>query len=109
MSNIVPVKFPKKSKYPKPRARVFFLSYYYTGPTLCQDIGGAYLKRKPNNIWTLQSYYQGRVVELDECEADDMTSMLGRWLFVEEIDMEKLRNIGWRHSGEIIKLEDESS
>jgi len=72
---------------------------------LCQDIGGAYLKRKPNNIWTLQSYYQGRVVELDECNADDMQSMLSRWLFVEEIDMERLRSFGWRHSGEVIHLE----
>lgn len=105
MSNILKVNFPKKSNYRKTRSRVFFLSYYYTGPTLCQDIGGAYLKRKPNNIWGLQSYFQGRVVELDECHADDMEAMLSRWLFVEDIELEQLRNYGWRHSGEVINFE----
>ena len=104
MSNVIKVNFPKKSNYRKTRSRVFFLSYYYTGPTLCQDIGGAYLKRKPNNIWGLQSYFQGRVVELDECHADDMEAMLSRWLFVEDIELEQLRNYGWRHSGEVIHL-----
>ena len=104
MSNIIEVNFPKKSNYKKTRSRVFFLSYYYTGLTLCQDIGSANLKRKPNNIWGLQSYFQGRVVELDECHADDMEAMLSWWLFVEDIELEQLRNYGWRHSGDVVHL-----
>tara|TARA_Y100001960_G_C14355610_1_gene671697 strand:+ start:89 stop:496 length:408 start_codon:yes stop_codon:yes gene_type:complete len=85
MSNIIEVNFPKKSNYKKTRSRVFFLSHYHTGPPLCQDIGREYLKRKPNNIWGLQSYFQGRVVELDECHADDMKAMLSRWFFADDI------------------------
>jgi hypothetical protein len=45
-------------------------------------------------------------VELDECHADDMEAMLSRWLFVEDIELEQLRNYGWRHSGEVIYLWD---
>ena len=44
-------------------------------------------------------------MELDECHADDMEAMLSRWLFVEDIELEQLRNYGWRHSGEVINFE----
>ena len=31
-----------------------------------------------------------------------MEAMLGRWLFVEDIELEQLRNYGWRHSGDVV-------
>ena len=45
-------------------------------------------------------------VKKDECHADDMEAMLSRWFFVEDIELEQLRNYGWRHSGEVIYLWD---
>ena len=31
-----------------------------------------------------------------------MNAMLSRWLFVENIELEQLRNYGWRHSGDVV-------
>ena len=50
------------------------------------------------------AHHQSRVVELDECHADDMEAMQSRWLFVEDIELEQLLNYGWRHSGEVVHL-----
>ena len=41
------IKFPTKEKRekPLPRQRVFYLSFRYVGPMLCQDVQNLYLKR----------------------------------------------------------------
>ena len=49
-----------------------------------------------------QQVNKGRVVELDECHGDDMEAMLCRWWFVEDIELEQLRNYGWRQSGDVV-------
>ena len=60
MTNIV--NFPQKEKRskPLPRQRVFYIGYWYVGPTLCQEVQRLYLKRKglKNGIryWSVITY-----------------------------------------------------
>lgn len=101
MSNVIHVKFPKKSKRQLPRQRVFLLGYYYSGSPLCQSLEKLWLKRKPNNYWVLQQKLHGRVVEFEEYHGNDLLEALERIPFANVVTIDDLLEMGWFHTGHI--------
>ena len=104
MTNVIHVKFPKKSKRKLPRQRVFYLGQYYAGPPLCQSLEKLWLKRKPNNRWVFQQKMYGRVYEQEEYEGDDLLTALESIPMVEEVTADDLRGMGWGRAGDVINL-----
>ena len=104
MSNVIHVKFPKKSKRKLPRQRVFYLGQYYAGPPLCQSLEKMWLKRKPNNRWVFQQRCYGRVYEWEEYDGDDLLDVLEGIPLADEVTIDDLLEMGWYHCGEIIHL-----
>ena len=105
MSNVIHVKFPKKSKRKLPRQRVFYLGQYYAGPPLCQSLEKLWLKRKPNNRWVFQQKYYGRVYEWEEYDGDDLPAALEGIPMVDEVRVNDLRAMGWYHIGDIVNFD----
>ena len=106
MNNVIHVTFPKQSQRKLPRQRVYYLGEYYAGPPLCQSLEKLWLKRKPHNRWVFQQKHCGRVYEWEEYDGDDLFSALGAIPFVDEVTIDDLLEMGWYHSGEILKLDD---
>ena len=104
MSNVIQVKFPKKSKRKLPRQRVFYLGEYYAGPPLCQSVEKLWLKRKPNNRWVFQQKCHGRVYEWEEYDGDDLLDVLESIPMAEEVTIDGLFEMGWYHKGQIFSL-----
>ena len=104
MSNVIHVKFPKKSKRQLPRQKVFYLGQYYAGPPLCHSLEKLWLKRKPNNRWVFQQKMYGRVYEYEEYDGDDLIAVLDGIPLVNEVTVEELLKMGWYLSGEVIAL-----
>jgi len=104
MSNVIQIKFPKKSKRKLPRQRVFYLGQYYAGPPLCQSLEKLWLKRKPNNRWVFQQKYYGRVYELEEYDGDDLLDALETIPMAEEVTVDDLIEMGWYHKGEVVHI-----
>ena len=111
MTNIV--KFPTKHKRRNltPRKRVFYLSYCYFGPALCQEVQNIYLKRhgyhNGERRWSLITYAscsedENKLysIELDSCLENDVPDMIDRFNLEEEVTFEELRMMGW--NGEVI-------
>jgi hypothetical protein len=107
MTNIV--NFPKKEKRskPLPRQRVFYIGYWYVGPTLCQEVQRLYLKRKglKNGIryWSVITYgkydesdTRTYSIEIEECEENDVPDMLEAFDLDNEVTFSELANMGWR-------------
>ena len=110
MTNIV--KFPTKQKRQNltPRKRVFYLSYCYFGPALCQEVQNIYLKRhgykNGKRRWSIiiySSYSENDKrrysIELDSCSENDVPDMIDRFNLEEEVTFEELRMMGW--NGEV--------
>ena len=104
MSNVINIKFPKKSKRTLPKQRVFYLGYYYAGPPLCQSLEKLWLKRKPNNRWVFQQKMYGRVYECEEYDGDDLLAALEGIPLAEDVSFDDLLKMGWYHQGEVIPL-----
>jgi len=104
MSNVIQVKFPKKSKRKLRRQRVFYLGEYYAGPPLCQSLEKLWLKRKPNNRWVFQQKCYGRVYEWEEYDGDDLPAALEDIPMVDEVTVNDLRAMGWYHSGYVVEV-----
>ena len=102
MSNVIHVKFPKKSKRKLPRQRVFYLGQYYAGPPLCQSLEKLWLKRRPNNRWIFQQKYYGRVYEWEECAGDDLPAALECIPMVDEVTIDDLLEMGWYQKGQFV-------
>ena len=111
MTNIV--NFPKKEKRskPLPRQRVFYIGYWYVGPTLCQEVQRLYLKRKglKNGIryWSVITYgkydesdTRTYSIELEQCEENDVPDMLEAFDLGNEVTFSELADMGWR--GQVI-------
>ena len=110
MTNIV--KFPTKQKRQNltPRKRVFYLSYCYFGPALCQEVQNIYLKRhgykNGKRRWSI-IIYSGYTendkrrysIELDSCSENDVPDMINSFNLEEEVTFEELRMMGW--NGEV--------
>jgi hypothetical protein len=105
MTNIV--KFPTKQKRRNltPRKRVFYLSYRYVGPALCQEVQNIYLKRhgyhNGERRWSLityASYSEGESkrysIELESCLENDVPDMIESIYLEEEVTFSaKLKHI----------------
>ena len=104
MTNVIHVKFPKKSKRKLPSQRVFYLGQYYAGPPLCQSLEKLWLKRKPNNRWVFQQKMYGRVYEQEEYEGDDLLEAIAGIPFEDEVTVDDLRRMGWYHSSEVVEV-----
>jgi|TARA_B110000037_G_scaffold85383_1_gene101262 hypothetical protein len=103
MNNVIYVEFPKQSKRKLPRKRVFYLGQYYAGPPLCQSLEHLWLKRKPDNRWVFQQKIYGIVFEYEEYDGDDLLAALDNIPLVDEVTMDDLLEMGWRHQGEVIQ------
>ena len=103
MNNVIYVEFPKQSKRKLPRKRVFYLGQYYAGPPLCQSLEHLWLKRKPDNRWVFQQKIYGIVFEYEEYDGDDLLAALDNIPLVDEVTMDDLLEMGWRHKGEVIQ------
>ncbi len=103
MNNVIHVEFPKQSKRKLPRKRVFYLGQYYAGPPLCQSLEHLWLKRKPDNRWVFQQKIYGIVFEYEEYDGDDLLAALDNIPLVDEVTMDDLLEMGWRHQGEVIQ------
>lgn len=110
MTNIV--KFPTKQKRQNltPRKRVFYLSYCYFGPALCQEVQNIYLKRhgyrNGKRRWSLITYAsysedESKLysIELDSCLENDVPDMIEKFNLEEEVTFDELRMMGW--NGEV--------
>jgi hypothetical protein len=95
------LKFPRRKKvpprYPKPRQRVFYAGYRYTGPALCQDVQQAYLKRHGNDEWSLIFYFEGRSWEIDRFGPIDLPYKLDEYDVYEAPGDAELQAMGWRN------------
>jgi hypothetical protein len=115
------IRFPVKERFenPLPKQRVFYIGFRYVGPYLCQEVQNLYLKRKGLNkgvrrwsIITYGKYNEGDSkeysIELEQCNEDDLLSMLNEFEMGEEVSIEELRDMGWRgeidYSASLIKL-----
>jgi len=103
MNNVIYVEFPKQSKRKLPRKRVFYLGQYYAGPPLCQSLEHLWLKRKPDNRWVFQQKIYGIVFEYEEYDGDNLLAALDNIPLVDEVTMDNLLEMGWRHQGEVIQ------
>jgi hypothetical protein len=103
MNNVIYVEFPKQSKRKLPRKKVFYLGQYYAGPPLCQSLEHLWLKRKPDNRWVFQQKIYGIVFEYEEYDGDDLLAALDNIPLVDEVTMDDLLEMGWRHQGEVIQ------
>jgi hypothetical protein len=103
MNNVIYVEFPKQSKRKLPRKRVFYLGQYYAGPPLCQSLEHLWLKRKPDNRWVFQQKIYGIVFEYEEYDGDDLLAALDNIPLVDEVTMDDLLEMGWRHQVEVIQ------
>ena len=103
MNNVFYVEFPKQSKRKLPRKRVFYLGQYYAGPPLCQSLEHLWLKRKPDNRWVFQQKIYGIVFEYEEYDGDNLLAALDNIPLVDEVTMDDLLEMGWRHQGEVIQ------
>ena len=103
MNNVIYVEFPKQSKRKLPRKRVFYLGQYYAGPPLCQSLEHLWLKRKPDNRWVFQQKIYRIVFEYEEYDGDDLLAALDNIPLVDEVTMDDLLEMGWRHQGEVIQ------
>tara|TARA_B110000914_G_C15355344_1_gene395910 strand:+ start:284 stop:601 length:318 start_codon:yes stop_codon:yes gene_type:complete len=103
MNNVIYVEFQKQSKRKLPRKRVFYLGQYYAGPPLCQSLEKLWLKRKPNNRWVFQQKIYGIVFEYEEYDGDNLLAALDNIPLVDEVTMDDLLEMGWRHQGEVIQ------
>ena len=110
MTNIV--KFPTRQirRNLTPRQRVFYLSYRYVGPALCQDVQNIYLKRhgyhNGERRWSLITYAsysedenESYSIELDSCLENDVPDMIESIYLEEEVTFDELRMMGW--NGEV--------
>ena len=103
MNNVIYVEFHKQAKRKLPRKRVFYLGQYYAGPPLCQSLEHLWLKRKPDNRWVFQQKIYGIVFEYEEYDGDDLLAALDNIPLVDEVTMDDLLEMGWRHQGEVIQ------
>ena len=103
MNNVIYVEFPKQSKRKLPRKRVFYLGQYYAGPPLCQSLEHLWLKRKPDNRWVFQQKIYGIVFEYEEYDGDNLLAALDNIPLVDEVTMDDLLEMGWRHQDEVIQ------
>ena len=107
MTNIV--NFPQKEKRPSPmpRQRVFYIGYWYVGPTLCQEVQNLYLKRKgvKNGFryWSVITYgkydesdTRTYSIEIEQCEENDVPDMLEAFDLGNEVTFSELADMGWR-------------
>ena len=107
MTNIV--NFPQKEKRskPLPRQRVFYIGYWYVGPTLCQEVQNLYLKRKGMKngfrYWSVITYgkydesdTRTYSIEIEQCEENDVPDMLEAFDLDNEVTFSELANMGWR-------------
>ena len=107
MTNII--RFPLKEKRlkPIPRQRVFYISFRYVGPFLCQEVQNIYLKRNglQNGIrtWSLITYgkydendYKEYSIELERCEENDLPDLLDEFDVGNQVTFDELREMGWR-------------
>ena len=103
MNNVIYVEFQKQSKRKLPRKRVFYLGQYYAGTPLCQSLEHLWLKRKPDNRWVFQQKIYGIVFEYEEYDGDDLLAALDNTPLVDEVTMDDLLEMGWRHQSEVIQ------
>ncbi|MBT6403243.1 MAG: hypothetical protein HOK11_02350 [Rhodospirillaceae bacterium] len=93
------LKFPRRKKatkrHPKPRQRVFYAGYRYTGPAMCQDVQQVYLKRHGNEEWSLIFYCEGRSWEIDRFEPIDVPRKLDEYRVHDAPTREELETMGW--------------
>ena len=107
MTNIV--NFPQKEKRskPLPRQRVFYIGYWYVGPTLCQEVQNLYLKRKGMKngfrYWSVITYgkydesdTRTYSIEIEQCEENDVPDMLEAFDLGNEVTFSQLADMGWR-------------
>ena len=107
MTNIV--NFPQKEKRskPLPRQRVFYIGYWYVGPTLCQEVQNLYLKRKGMKngfrYWSVITYgkydesdTRTYSIEIEQCEENDVPDMLEAFDLGNEVTFSELADMGWR-------------
>ena len=107
MTNIV--SFPQKEKRskPLPRQKVFYIGYWYIGPTLCQKVQNLYLKRKGVKkgfrYWSVITYgkydesdTRTYSIELEQCEENDVPDMLEAFDLGNEVTFSELADMGWR-------------
>lgn len=109
MNNVIKLKFPKKTKKPLPRKRVFYIGYRYVGPMFCQDVQHLYLKRKGKRngtrYWAIIIYVKfdecsarEHSFEIDECKEYELPEVLYSLQMEDEIDLNDLREMGWEGS-----------
>ena len=93
------LKFPRRKKvppkHPKPRKRVFYAGYRYTGPALCQDVQSVYLKRHGNGEWSLIFYFEGRSWEIERFTPIDVPYKLQEYDIHEAPEWGDLEEMGW--------------
>ena len=103
MNDVIYVEFHKQAKRKLPRKRVFYLGQYYAGPLLCQSLEKLWLKRKPNNRGVFQQKIYGVVFEYEEYHGNDLLDALDAVPLVDEVTMDDLLEMGWRHQDEVIQ------
>ena len=63
-----------------------------------------WIKRKPDNRWVFLQYHCGKAYELEEYDGDDLLTALECVPLADEVTIDGLLEMGWYHSGEIIKF-----
>lgn len=93
------LKLPRRKKAqprrPKPRQRVFYAGYRYTGAAMCQDVQQVYLKRHGNNEWSLIFYFEGRSCEVDRFKPTEVPLKLDEHRVHDAPTREELEKMGW--------------
>ena len=93
------LKFPRRKKvplrYPKPRQRVFYAGYRYTGAAMCQDVQQVYLKRHGNDEWSLIFYFERRSWEIDRFKPIEVPLKLDEYRVHDAPTREELEKMGW--------------
>jgi len=92
-------KFPRRKKErprrPKPRHRVFYAGYRYTGSAMCQDVQQVYLKRHGNDEWSLIFYFERRSWEIDRFKQIEVPLKLDEYGVHDAPTREELEKMGW--------------
>ena len=107
MTNIIRFPLKEKRSKPMPRQRVFYISFRYVGPFLCQEVQNIYLKRnglqKGIRTWSLITYgkydendYKEYSIELERCEENDLPDLLDEFDVGNQVTFDELREMGWR-------------
>jgi hypothetical protein len=93
------LKFPRRKKTPprrpKPRQRVFYAGFRYTGAAMCQDVQQVYLKRHGNEEWSLIFYYEGRSWEIDRFNPIEVPLKLDEYKVHDAPTRLELEKMGW--------------